>query len=198
MSSAQLNLKVTMPNKILSFEYVLKCLLEWHKEESHSNNNTNDISILKALKLLFFVSAARTIKDTPNLLLDDVFNDYRAMPFGHVESGILNAIKDRDGRLTYYIINNQSTTLIEGAKPENIKQEIGVDIANEINASIEYLKRKNPRLILMSQFELVDLSHIWFSWKHYFDQGKKVGLRSFPIPSDAIKEEDKIFSLQSF
>jgi len=72
-----------MDNKIDAFEYLVYQLQMWHEKESESNQN--DLSVLKVLKLLFFVSAVDTKQDSENTLLDKVFTNFVAMPYGHVE-----------------------------------------------------------------------------------------------------------------
>ena len=46
--------------KIAAFEYILYKLNEWYKENNPTQEN--DLSILKAMKLLFFVSGVDTEK----------------------------------------------------------------------------------------------------------------------------------------
>ncbi|HNM25789.1 MAG TPA: hypothetical protein PKL15_10175, partial [Saprospiraceae bacterium] len=85
-------------NKILAFEFVLNELMDWHKELT-GNETKNDFSILKSLKLLFFVSAARTNSSNHSVLLEDVFTNYVAMPYGHVESDVYAYLREARGEL---------------------------------------------------------------------------------------------------
>jgi hypothetical protein len=69
------------------------------------------------------------------------------------------------------------------------------DIKTKIDISIETLKQENSNLIKMSPFELVELSHTWYSWIFYFNKAKKNGSFSELIPTEIIKSEQKFFHL---
>lgn len=182
--------------KLNSFEYILKSLLEWNL--AVKGTETNDLSILKSLKMLFFVSAAKSSAQTESLLLDDVFNKFVAMPFGHVESDIYNEIKNRNGDLNYFIIDNNSTKRKPDTDIELLVTEIDQHVKAEIDGAVRFLKENYPLLILMPPFDLVNLSHLWFSWKSHYRRANEMGGKSRLIPSEDIKKEDKIFTLQLF
>ncbi|GGA87450.1 hypothetical protein GCM10008015_30130 [Flavobacterium palustre] len=176
--------------KIDAFEYLVFKLLEWNKSLNNGSEN-NDISVLKALKLLFFVSAVGTTKNSQNTLLDDVFDNIVAMPYGHVESDIYFAIKNK--RLRRISIDNTKTTIL----PDFEVTEINIDSRTKIDTSIGVLKTINPNLIKMNAFDLVELSHSWYSWRYFFAKAKKnYTLREF-IPSEIIKAEEKFFHLNN-
>lgn len=183
--------------KILHFEYVVKGLLNWYSEKTGSVEN-NDLSKLKCLKLLFFVSAVNTTRESQNSLLDIAFGDYVAMPFGHVESTIYSELIARKGELNFYIIDNQKTSLRNQVAIENLDTQIDPAIKLEIDNSINALKQINSKLILFAAFDLVDLSHKWYSWKRYYNLANDLGGKSKSIPNHEIKAENKIFSLQAF
>jgi uncharacterized phage-associated protein len=175
--------------KIQAFEYLLFKLVEWHKGLNGGNEN-NDLSVLKSLKLLFFVSAVGTTKQSNDTLLDDVFDNYVAMPFGHVESDIYNAIKN--DKLVLFKINNNRAILKGDIQNLDLLND---DVKNKIDNSIKTLKSINDKIILMNAFDLVELSHSYYSWKYYFAKAKKnFTLREF-IPTEIIKAEEKIFYL---
>ncbi len=183
-------------NKIYAFEFIINELLEWYKKEKKTETNNNDFSLLKVLKLLFFVSASKAKQNSPSHLLDNVFQSFVAMPYGHVESSIYQTIRDKSGDLNYFKISNQSTTIKERINLKDLNEKIDTTTISEILDSIAHLKEENPHLILMSPFELVDLSHAWYSWKYYYAIANKLGSKSTSIPPEVIKSEDKIFSLQ--
>lgn len=183
--------------KLLHFEYVVKGLLAWYSNIT-GNKTQNDLSTLKALKLLFFVSAARSKPNASNLLLDDVFNTYVAMPYGHVESEIYSIILQKNGDLNYYHINNKTTTLRSNVNIDQLEGDIDPAYKREIDLSIEFLQQINPGLILLPAFALVDISHTWYSWKKYYNIALASENKSKAIPLDEIKKEDKIFNLQLF
>lgn len=173
--------------KINAFEYVLYKLDEWYKEKNAPNTQNNDISILKALKLLFFTSAVDSRKEESDTLLDIVFDKFVAMPYGHVESDVYSNIKS-DSHKNIKIDNNKTTIT-------NLATILQLDnvIKTKIDDSIFKLKGINPELINMSAFELVELSHSWYSWKFYFAKAKRNNTNKESIPNEIIKSEEKIF-----
>lgn len=173
-------------NKNQAFEYYVIKLLEWYNEVS-SNNKSNDLSTLKVLKLLFFGAAMSAKEKMSETLLDSPFNTFYAMPYGHVESEIYASIKRRE--FTNLDINNSGSNI-----DLNLNYPEG-DIKNKIDKSIQNLKEANPKLILMTPFELVELSHRWYSWQFYFNKAKQNGSYSELIPAQMIKLEQKFFSL---
>lgn len=174
--------------KIKTFEYILFKLLEWNNEVT--NSRQNDVSILKALKLLFFVSAVNASNNNNNSLLDNIFTDFVAMPYGHVESDIYDAIKE--GKLEVFNLSNLSCTKKEGVE---IDINFNNQIKDKVDEAIESLRNQSPNLIKLSSFALVELSHAWYSWKYYFALAKKAGINSMEIPVEVIKNEQKVFTL---
>lgn len=192
-----MNTLITIENKLLYFEYIISKLLGWY-EESGKNKKENDLSILKALKLLFFVSAIRS-KINPSILIDDVFNSYFAMPYGHVEMDIYNEIKKNDGELSYFKLNNYNAIETK-AFPISPEMEIPLNkiILQEIDKSIDELKKTNEKLITFSASTLVDISHQWYSWQYTFNIAKLKGKKIEKIEPNIIKQEDKIFNIYAF
>tara|TARA_R110000868_G_scaffold46298_1_gene153037 strand:+ start:846 stop:1376 length:531 start_codon:yes stop_codon:yes gene_type:complete len=176
---------MTPQEKTPYFEYFTKLLVDWHSEKT--GNNTNDLSTLKVLKLLFFASAVNTKSDSQDTLLDTIFDKYYAMPYGHVESDIYTSI--RTGSLTNVTINNRNSIIHSDI--ELPSEKLKKDIDNAVGA----LKASNPNIILASSFDLVDLSHSWYSWQYYYGLAKRQRVNSIPIPVSDIKEEEKIFML---
>lgn len=174
--------------KIQAFEYLVSKLLDWYQESSSSEKN-NDLSILKVLKLTFFTSAVGTSSNTDSSLLDEVFNNYVAMPYGHVESDVYTYIKT--GALPNIEINNRQTILNDNYSFDTLD----ISTKNKIDNSVSLLKSINRDLINLSSFELVDLSHAWYSWQKFYSIAKSKGINSEPIPTDEIKREDKIYQL---
>ena len=182
--------------KLIYFEYVVKKLLGWYNEQSRDTQN-NDLNILKVLKLLFFVSSARSEEIGDNNILDNVFNNYIAMPYGHVEGDIYNALVLNRGSLTYYFIDNYSTKEQPNVNIAELDNSLLVTYRTEIDLSVEYLKSRNRNLILMKAFDLVDLSHSWYSWRKNFEEAKLRNKLSQTIPVEDIKKEAKLYSLIS-
>lgn len=172
--------------KIPYVEYFTKLLVEWHQRKS--KNSVNDLSILKVLKLLFFASAVNTKSESENTLLDNVFDNFYAMPYGHVESDVYEIIKNNQLQ-NVEITNNNSTVLNQYFEvPSN-------PFKNDIEKGVIDLEKSNPNIILASSFELVELSHAWYSWLYNYSEAKKSGVNSRKIPIDQIKQEEKIFMI---
>ena len=174
-------------NKTIAFDYFVYQLLNWYKEAYGEGVNDNDLSTLKVLKLLFFTTAIGTSKQNNDSLLDKTFDKFFAMPYGHVEGDIYDDIKKKK---TCYNINNYITT---GTYKES--DLLSEDVKNMITDSIEKLKKENFGLIKMSSFDLVELSHSWYSWRYYFNIAKSNRSYSEPIPNEVIKNENKYFHL---
>lgn len=172
--------------KIQSFEYLISQLISWHQETTGKKNN--DISLLKALKLLFFVSAVNANKESSHTLIDEVFDSFVAMPYGHVESDVYDAIKGL--QVKNIQLDNQEAKILNN-------KEIKLDPSYKklIDTSISSLKEINPFLITLPSFDLVDLSHNWYSWQYYYNKAKDENKSSISIPTQVIKEEEKIFQL---
>ena len=167
-----------------AFEYFLSTLHQWYKERN-PNSTANDLSTLKVLKLLFFTCAAGTKTDSKNTLLDKVFNNFTAMPYGPVESDIYSIIK----------LKEFSNIKINTAGSEIINQNNDcLDINRKlIDEQVLLLKSINPNLINYSPFELVELSHKWYSWKKNYNKAKTANVFSKSIDIQEIKDEIKIF-----
>lgn len=176
--------------KKVSFEYVLYKLNEWYFETHRSDDATNDISTLKALKLLFFISAVDTNNNSGNnTLLDSPFNKFVAMPYGHVESDIYNII--RNDSLENSKITNSNCEI----KNLDAILQLDISIRTKIDNSIEKLKKINKNLINFSSFQLVELSHRWFSWQKNYLKAQKLNQFSLPIDINEIKSEDKFYQI---
>lgn len=175
-----------MNPKTLAFEYLVYQLLDWYKE-AFGNVEENDLSTLKVLKLLFFVTAISSKNDSESLL-EIPFNNFYAMPLGHVEGDVYSDIKKN---ATKKVIIDKERTVILDSDFSNLDQQI----QKKIDTAVKDLKLENFELIKLSSFDLVELSHSWYSWKYYFKKANSIGLYSFPIPTKVIFEEDKIFSI---
>lgn len=174
-----------MDVKSNAFEYFVNKLILW---QNGQYSDDNDIGILKALKLLFLASTINATKNSTESLLDGVFDNFYAMPFGHVESDVYNAIKSKNGFTNLSITNLKSIIS---------NQNIDIDkvISNKIDLAIEKLKEKNNNLINLTSFELVEISHKWYSWKYFFNKARNSNTYSISIPTSFIKEEEKYYSL---
>ncbi|MGJ1518616.1 hypothetical protein ACR79N_26825 [Sphingobacterium siyangense] len=172
--------------KIVLFEYFLKKLVVWYCDyyridvTQFNNHSNNDLSKLKVIKLHFFTCS--TSRDAL-----EIFNDFHAMPYGHVESEIYNLLD----RLSFFTVTN-SSLLINDDRNFDLINSIDSQI---IDNAILSLMDENSNLIALKPFQLVELSHKWFSWRYNFQQAKKSGLYSKRINNDLILQEEKYYSL---
>lgn len=183
--------------KIPYFQYILHKLILWNNEVNRTTNN--DITILKSLKLLFFISAAKTsIKE--NDLLDEVFDSFWAMPYGHVESDVYDEVKRLKGDLGLFELssNNCISKISSDTDIKSLTSSLDLSKIKLIDDSIDTLKSYNRDIISYSAFELVELSHQWYSWRRNYRLAKEKGSHSQKIPSIDIKFESKIFKLTTF
>ena len=183
-------------NKLIYFEYIIKGLINWYTELGEEES-TNNFSVLKSLKLLFFVSAATSELEKKSILLEEVFDDFYAMPYGHVESSVYKQIRQRNGELNVYVISNSCVKVKQDAD-FSIFDNLDEDIKREIDRSLDYLKSQNKLLVKFPPFDLVNLSHAWYSWQKYYKMAQRAGVLSNQIPAEVIKSEDKLFKLNPF
>lgn len=142
-------------NKSKCFEAFIYELYNWYSE-STNNKKENDLSLLKVLKLLFLSVS----EDSEKL---DIFNNFVAWELWPVEKDIYDLLKNN--KIENILITKQYTQF--KWRNNNIEapySKIWKDMVN-------YLKKKNPRLINYSASTLVDITHKWNCWKLTKDYG---------------------------
>lgn len=150
-----------LTNKIVAFEYILYKLNEWYKD--NNGEKENDLSILKAMKLLFFVSGV----DIGNNLIG-TFDNFQAWQYGHVEADVYKAYSE--GKLTHLSID-RNKTIFNTIDKDNILND--TIIKEKIDKCIDKIKSINEKLINYDAFRLVDLSHSYLSWDTYYNKWKQ-------------------------
>ena len=150
--------------KIAAFEYVLYKFNEWYKENNPTQEN--DLSILKAMKLLFFVSGVDIASN-----LFGTFNRFQAWQYGHVEADLYNQYSQKKGNFNYLEISRERTVLKEKAFTMlNESNCLSKELKLKIDDDIEKLKEKNKELINYKASRLVNLSHAHYSWDIYHNR----------------------------
>ncbi|ATA90596.1 hypothetical protein CGC58_05890 [Capnocytophaga stomatis] len=147
-------------DKIQVFEEILCHLDEWYKEQNPGKEN--DLSILKVMKLLFFVSGA----DSENHLFD-VFDKFQAWQYGHVEADIYNMYSEKKGDFSDFSIDRNKLIFKENYKPKANSH------SEKIKINLEKIKVINSDLISYDAFRLVDISHSYLSWDIYYNKLNK-------------------------
>ncbi|MEG1523332.1 MAG: DUF4065 domain-containing protein [Bacteroidales bacterium] len=175
-------------DKIPYFDYFISKVIfkQFNDNNSDLNNiikqNINHCGLnkLKLLKLLFFVSV---LKVDGRYLLDDIFDNFYAMPYGPVESDVYNNIS----ALMNYIVDNGNISLKDKADftyPKKAEDSL----YSRIDQSVDALYDKNPSLFNMPTFDLVELTHKADSWRIVFAEAQRRGKYSLHMPKEIIKE----------
>ncbi len=175
-------------NKTNAFDYFVFRLIELAKTQKIEY--TTELTKLKLLKLLFFTTAVTSSKHSKGLL--EVFDDYWALPYGHVESGVYNYIPNS----IFFKIDKSGVTTLNN----NLTRESFGLLENEIyliDKAIDSLLEKNPNILSYSAFQLVELSHEWQSWKSMFNLAKINRKSGLKIPIEMIQNEPKFYSLEN-
>ena len=174
--------------KITYFDYFVSCLMahnapsEVTKFEDRVRTQFakgRSISKLKAFKLLFFTVA---IDNKEWTLLDEVFDNFYALPYGPVESDIY----DNLDMLQNYQLQGNNLTL---------KTTVDFSYSNceshyktLIKSSVDKLGESYPQLLSMSAIELVELSHKSDCWQIAISQATAIGSSSRKMNSSLIKQ----------
>jgi hypothetical protein len=178
--------------KYMLFEYMIDGIISWYKDVDKGVDIKNELNRLKLIKLNFFITAASTEGKKEGLLA--YFDDFRAMPFGHVESEIYDQVKSPIFQKRKYYLGKFSIN--EELVPSDYYTEIEI-YKTLIDDAILLLRGKNENLVKYKSFDLVELSHEWASWRLVFNIAKSKGLNSMPIPKEIIINENKFYHLKS-
>jgi uncharacterized phage-associated protein len=170
--------------KIQYFEYFLDKVYNYL-----GKGDDNDLSIVKTQKLLFFLASSfeGENKDYP---LFKVFDNFYALPYGHVESDIYKAIKgEGDFLLESFKIDRFGAKRNDNSSINVINDLIVDRLDSGFNELIEY------NIIHKSSSYLVDLSHCHDSWIKNYRLALSLNKLSQFIPNNDLSTEKKYFSL---
>lgn len=179
-------------NKIKYFDYFISQIVVFNSEGSIDNCKVENavkryrLSRLKLLKLLFFLSVIDIDK---KYLVDDVFDNFHAMPYGPVESDIYNQID----KIPHYFIGNKSISLKDTTKIVTYQNEDSDEIYQRIREGLKELYKKNSALFTMSSYDLVELSHKADSWRIIYSEAQRNGKFSQPMSPAIIKSTTVYF-----
>lgn len=180
---------VMKANKILLFEYLIYCLIEWYKNAVSNNEHLNKhFSRLTALKLLFFVS---TIKDTENENNDllDIFDKFYAMQYGPVEIDIYTAIVEGKTQLYKFGVHE----LIVNSQDNKIFDSLKLQDKDRIDRAIMLLKNRNPKVISYPASILIEISHKWAAWQNAMSIAFMLGRRCEDMSINSIRENRQFY-----
>lgn len=183
-----------MERKKNAFSYMVTLLLEWYKEKNHKDSIQecySAFSKLSLLKLLFLASAIKTNDKEENCDLLDIFSNFKALPYGPVESDIYNAIIEN--KIPIFTIGDRA--IWENKIEQN---PIDQDLKDRIESSIKALKAKNSDLINTEAFQLVDITHKWKSWSEAYSFAEFIGQKSIDMsPSEIRNDPHKYFGIDN-
>lgn len=171
--------------KVECFESLMDELVKWVEERG--GNPKKDLNLIKVIKLNFFVAAASSSDNEEGLL--NVFDEFYALPYGHVESDVYNIIKGQStASLNKYSIVSNGINWIND-------DVITIDdtYSNSIKSSIDKIKAIDSDFVLRPTGYLVDLNHMWRSWKLMYSTAKSLNKHAIKIPNNLIQTESKIF-----
>ena len=178
--------------KIQYFDYFVSRLIYVLFSNESENPNMNDVvktnihtcdfDRLKIMKLLFFASA---LNIDNKYLVDEIFDNFHAMPYGPVESDVYDEID----RIPSYKISKS----VQLKDLNIINHTLDSEYVKLINDSIDKLYNDHRNLILMSSFDLVELSHKSAAWRLTFNEARRLGAYSKSIPSKVIKSTTVYF-----
>lgn len=150
-------------------------IFELFKWDSLKNNKSleesvreNDFSKLKVLKL-FFLMCSKS-----ESFFSDYEFDFKAMQYGPVEWGLYNNLENE-----VFVTNSYKTKLL------NFDQKLlEQESTPSLNKALGGLMEENSSLINYSAFRLVDLTHLWDSWRLNFEIGERNSITLDEIIND--------------
>lgn len=163
-------------DKKQAVQYILYKLREWWKEEN--NNKKDDIGLLKYLLLLYFITVCERKKGNYSLLLDEIFTELYAQPFGSIEIEV-------KAYIGHYIDRNKDIILSEVTTIDNklLKQEI--------DCQISILKSINKKMISYYSYDLIEVVRSHYSWVLYYRKAEEEKTFSKKIQPEIIKNEER-------
>jgi uncharacterized phage-associated protein len=202
--------------KLELFEYTLFKLLEWFKGSKGKEITVQDFNkkykdnfvTIKIMKLHFFV-CAMSVEEKPCLEktftgdLLDVFDNFHAMRYGHVELDMYNVITEM--KRFNVSFSGSTMTINESLYPtweslqnsfneRDIKREGYSNYYERVDRAIKRLKVANRRLVKYNKNQLIDISHSWKSWQITYEIAQIRKKDSEKIRTSLIREEKRYFN----
>ena len=177
-----------MNSKTDCAEYLLDYLIQ------KSKNQGKDMGIAKFLNLLFLVVGFSCNENETGLL--DIFNDFLFVPGGFFENDVQKYILH--DQFKKYKLTNCNCSI----KNKNIKfARISFPIKKRISDSVDKVITKNPDIIDLNFFDIVDIIQRWSCWKicKEYCQEKHItytdlDLNKFHVPLFLIQKSVRYFA----
>lgn len=165
-------------------EYLLDCFIR------KSRNRGKDMGILKFLNLLFLTTGFSCNENETGLL--DIFNDFRFSPAGLIEKDIREYILH--DLLKKYKLTNCSYII----KDKDMKfDDIDLQVRKLISDSVDNLVFKNPAIIDLQVFDIVDIIQRWSCWKICKYCAERTFSKNLVCPKKLIRKSVKYFTVGS-
>lgn len=172
--------------KIDNFEYIMWRLSDWYARHNNVTieQSYNHFDRLRCISLLFFVSTIEAEGDNVGLL--DIFDNYYAMPYGHIEGDVYKAIRCKPTQTNIFYFNPLEMVA---------KGDVNfADIDPKVDSAIDKLISVYPELIAENtSLQLVGLSRRHFSWRYYFNEARKKDIYVEKVPVDILIKQGKEF-----
>lgn len=183
-------MSISKIDKSLYFEYFLSKAIEHSKQYDFENN---DFSILKSQKLLFLLTVANIDNGGSQYLINNVFDNFVAMPYGPVEIDLYNETKSNS--LNFFSITSSKLIM----KCNSISfSNLDTYILNEIDKSIQLLIEKNPLIFILKANVLVEITHLFQSWRLKYEEARLNGSFKENMPKNLIINDNKYYRLNQF
>ena len=171
--------EIKLDLKIKYFEYFVYQLL-LKKEINNSFNN------FKVIKLLFLTCCSSITKDSSGLL--DIFDNWFAAPYGHLEKDLEIYIKEKKGEFSFFKLDRFGITLKENYNTNKI-EEFPI-----VFNSLKVLLEKNKNILNNSGSYLIDLSMEHKSWVDNYRIALSENKYWQSIPKEEILNENHYYS----
>ena len=176
--------------KIKYLEFIIRELIKWYKNEDPVEGETiNEIEKLKVMLMVFFISIVNVTEEDLDLLT--LFDNFSAGPYGPMEMDLYSDLET----MSHFKIN-RATEVINLDIDETVLDEFKI---KQILNAIEKLKQIDPNFINKSSWEMVLISHKYYSVRYHFEKYKNMCSGCIPkyglkIPVDFIKYDTHYFN----
>lgn len=157
-------------------EYLMCKFSEWHKEETGKEDD--NFHTLKFTTLMYLTIISDINKHSENSLLDDVFTELWAEPYGVV---------DREVKAYLRASDKLEEGVIKRVNPDAVCND------ERVLKSLEKIKKINSKLITYSSWDLMRIVQKTYAWIFYMNKARKKDEYSSLIPKEIIKNEERFY-----
>lgn len=121
----------------------------------------------------------------------EIFDNFYAMQHGPVESDIYNAIAQNS--LVRYKFSGITLTLPNDVTAEYF-EELDNDVKAKIDSALTLLEARNENILQYDPFKLVDISHLWNSWRRAYEVAELMNKGSEKMNIESIRRDQQYFA----